>query len=79
MIASVPLLARRAFGGGMVAPMAVGGVTYPQGTRATAMVAIALFYVVVAIQTGDALEIVVHTGPMEGFVAMATIGARTTS
>ncbi|WP_223427669.1 hypothetical protein [Tateyamaria pelophila] len=72
-------MARRAFGGGMVAPMAVGGVTYPQGTRATAIVAISSLFVVVAIQTGDALEIVVHTGLAAGIVTMATIGARTTS
>jgi hypothetical protein len=43
------------------------------------MVAIASFYVVFAIQSGDTLEIAVHTGLAASFAALAIIGARTSS
>ena len=74
-----PLLTGVGLGGLTVALMAIGGVMNQRGTRATAMVAIASFYVVFAIQTGDTLEIVVHTGLAAGFAALAIIGARTSS
>jgi hypothetical protein len=73
-----PLLAGVGLGGVTVALMAIGGVMNQRGTWATIMVAIA-FYVVFAIQTRDTLEIVVHTGLAAGFVALAIIGARTSS
>ncbi|MBV48506.1 hypothetical protein GLP59_10030 [Sulfitobacter sp. M220] len=41
--------------------------------------AIALFCQVFKIQTGVTVEIVVHTGLAEGFVALASFGARTSS
>lgn len=71
-----PLLAGVGLGGTTVALMATGGVMHQRGTWATIMVAIASFYVVFAIQSGDALEIGVHTGLAAGFVALAIIGAR---
>ncbi|UWR24570.1 hypothetical protein [Sulfitobacter sp. S190] len=74
-----PLLAGVGLGGATVALMAIGGVMHQRGTWATIMVAIASFYVVFAIQTGDTLEIVVHTGLAAGFTALAIIGARTSS
>ncbi|KIN69930.1 hypothetical protein Z945_3822 [Sulfitobacter noctilucae] len=43
------------------------------------MVAIASFYVVFAIQSGDTLEIIVHTGLAAGFAGLVIIGARTSS
>jgi len=75
----MPLLAGVGLGGVTVALMAIGGVMNQRGTWATTMVAIASFYVVFAIQTGDKLEIVVHTGLAAGFVALAIIGARASS
>ena len=66
-------------GTGLVALMAVGGVMRQRGTWATTIVAIASFYVVFAIQSGDTLEIVAHTGFAAGFSALAIIGARTSS
>jgi hypothetical protein len=59
--------------------MALSGVMNQRGTWATTMVAIASFYVVFAIQTGDTLEIFVHTSLAMGFVALAIIGARSSS
>ncbi|KQI69344.1 hypothetical protein AN189_06315 [Loktanella sp. 3ANDIMAR09] len=59
--------------------MAIGDVTNQRGTWATTMVAIASFYVVFAIQSGDTLEIVVHTGLATGFAALAIVGARISS
>lgn len=75
----LPLLAGVCLGGVTVVMMALGGVMKQRGTWATTMVAIASFYVVFAIQTGDTLEIVVHTGLAAGFVALAIIGARASS
>jgi len=69
----VPLLAGVGLGGATVALMVLGGVLNQRGTWATTMVAIASFYVVFAIQSGDTLEIIVHTGLAAGF------GARTSS
>ncbi|QFU07213.1 hypothetical protein PARPLA_01268 [Rhodobacteraceae bacterium THAF1] len=79
MIFWVPLLAGIGLGGATVALMAIGRVMNQRGTWATAMVAIASFYVVFAIQSGNTLEIVVHTGLAAGFAALAIIGARTSS
>lgn len=75
----VPLLAGTGLGVISVALMAVGGVMRQRGTWATTIVAIASFYVVFAIQSGDTLEIVAHTGLAAGFSALAIIGARTSS
>ena len=75
----LPLLVGVGLGGVTVVLMALGGVMNQRGTWATTMVAIASFYVVFAIQTGDTLEIVVHTGLAAGFVALAIIGARTSA
>jgi hypothetical protein len=75
----VPLLAGVGLGGATVALMVLGGVLNQRGTWATTMVAIASFYVVFAIQSGDTLEIIVHTGLAAGFAALAIIGARTSS
>jgi len=62
-----------------VSLMAVGGVLRQRGTWATTMVAIASFYVVFAIQTGNLMEIIVHTGLAAGFVILAIVGARASS
>lgn len=75
----LPLLVGVGLGGVTVVLMALGGVMNQRGTWATTMVAIASFYVVFAIQTGETLEIVVHTGLAAGFVALAIIGARTSA
>lgn len=75
----VPLLAGVGLGGATVALMVLGGVMNQRGTWAATMVAIASFYVVFAIQSGDTLEIIVHTGLAAGFAALAIIGARTSS
>lgn len=75
----LPLLAGVGLGGVTVALMAIGGVMNQRGTWATIMVAVASFYVVFAFQTGETLEIVVHTGLATGFVALAIIGARTSA
>lgn len=75
----VPLLAGTGLGVITVALMAVGGVMRQRGTWATTIVAIASFYVVFAIQSGDTLEIVAHTGFAAGFSTLAIIGARTSS
>jgi len=75
----VPLLAGVGLGGATVALMVLGGVLNQRGTWATTMVAIASFYVVFAIQSGDTLEIIVHTGLAAGFAGLAIIGARTSS
>lgn len=74
-----PLLAGVGLGGATIALMAIGGVLNQRGTWATTMVAIAFFYVVFAIQTGDTLEIVVHTSIAASFAALAIIGARISS
>ena len=71
-----PFLTGVVLGGATIGLMAVGGVIRQEGTWATTMVAIASFYVVFAIQTGDMLEIVVHTGLATGFVTLAIVGAR---
>ena len=55
---------------------AFGNVLRQRGTWAATMVAIASFYVVFAIQSGDPFEIVVHTGLAIGFALLAIIGAR---
>ena len=75
----MPLLAGVGVGGATVAHMAIGGVMNQRGTWATTMVAIASFHVVFAIQTGNTLEIAVHTGLAAGFAALAIIGALTSS
>lgn len=75
----VPLLAGTGLGVITVALMAVGGVMNQRGTWATTMVAIASFYVVFAIQSGDTVEFVTHTGFAAGFSALAIFGARTSS
>ena len=75
----VPLLAGVGLGGATVALMVLGGVLNQRGTWATTMVAIGSFYVVFAIQSGDTLEIIVHTGLAAGFAGLAIIGARTSS
>lgn len=74
-----PLLTGVGLGGLTVALMAIGGVMNQRGTWATAMVAIASFYVVFAIQSGETQEIVVHAGLAAGFVALAIIRARSSS
>lgn len=74
-----PLLTGVGLGGVTVALMAIGGVMNQRGTWATAMVAIASFYVVFAIQSGETQEIVVHAGLAAGFVALAIIRARSSS
>lgn len=74
-----PFLTGVVLGGATIGLMAVGGVIRQKGTWATTMVAIASFYVVFAIQTGDMLEIVVHTGLAAGFVTLAIVGARISS
>jgi hypothetical protein len=51
----VSLLTGISLGGTTVVLMALGGVMNQRGTWATTMVAIASFYVVFAIQTGDTL------------------------
>lgn len=51
----VPLLTEIGLGGTTVALMALGGVMNQRGTWVTTLVAIASFYVVFAIQTGDTL------------------------
>jgi len=75
----IPLVSGIVLGGVTVGLMAVGGVLRQRGTWATTMVAIASFYVVFAIQTGDMSEIVVHTGIAAGFAILAIIGARASS
>ncbi|WP_299960872.1 hypothetical protein [uncultured Roseobacter sp.] len=76
MLFSAPFLAGIGLGGVTVALMAFGGVLRQRGTWATTMVAIASFYVVFAIQTGDTTEIVIHTLLATGFAVLAIIGAR---
>jgi hypothetical protein len=74
-----PFITGIVLGGATVSLMAVGGVLRQRGTWATTMVAIASFYVVFAIQTGDPMEIIVHTGLAAGFVILAIVGARAPS
>jgi len=70
-----PFITGVVIGGATVGLMAVGGVLRQRGTWATTMVAIASFYVVFAIQTGDMTEIIIHAGLVAGFVTLAVIGA----
>ena len=72
-----PVLAGLGLGGVAIGVMAFGGVMRQRGTWAATMVAIASFYVVFAIQSGDTFDIVVHTGLAIGFASLAIIGART--
>jgi len=74
-----PFVTGVVLGGATVCLMAVCGVLHQKGTWATTMVAIASFYVIFAIQTGDAMEIIVHTGLAAGFVILAIVGGRTSS
>ena len=75
----MPLISGAILGGATIALMEIGGVMRQRGTWATTMVAIASFYVVFAIQTGDTLEIIVHSGLAAGFVILAIVGARASS
>ena len=75
----MPLISGAVLGGATIALTEIGGVIRQRGTWATTMVAIASFYVVFAIQTGDTLEIIVHSGLAAGFVILAVIGARKSS
>ena len=75
---AAPLLAGGASGLVAVAALAVAGVLRERGGWATALVAIAAFYVVFAIETGDRTTIVAQSGLATGFVVLALVGARTT-
>ena len=75
----MPLISGAILGGATIALREIGGVMRQRGTWATTMVAIASFYVVFAIQTGDTLEIIVHSGLAAGFVILAIVGARASS
>lgn len=76
MLFWAPFLVGLGLGGVTVSMMGVGGVLHQRGTWATTMVAIASFYVVFAIQTGDTSEIALHTLLATGFAVLAIIGAR---
>lgn len=79
MLFWAPFFVGLGLGSFTVALMAVGGVLRQRGTWATTMVAIASFYVVFAIQTGDTSEIIIHTLLATGFEVLALIGARTSA
>lgn len=66
-------------GGGTLYAMALGGVLRQRGTWAATIVAIAAFYVVFAIQSGDATDVVLHTVIAVGFQIASMIGARTSA
>ena len=76
MVFGLPFVAGLVLGGMTLGAMALGDVLRQRGTWATTMVAIAAFYVVFAIQTGDTAEIIVHSGIAAGFAALTIIGAR---
>ena len=76
MLAWAPFLAGIGLGGATVTVMAIGGVLRQCVTWATTRMAIASFYVVFAIKTGDTSEIVIHTLLATGFAILAIMGAR---
>jgi hypothetical protein len=67
------------FYGQSLAGVGLGGITAALmafgGTWATAMTAIASFYVVLTIQSGDLLENIVPTGLAVGFAVLLIMGA----
>ena len=70
------LLLGSAFAGAGGALMHMTGIAYQRGTWVVTMVAIALFYVVFAVENGGPVEAALHAAIALAFIAMAILGGR---